>query len=212
MPPPYVAAAQGRIIGELHGQQTVNVLHFATNDLISDPGSLDAILLELAAALLDCAITTLLPAVTSDWTLKFCDAKRILPTPSDPIIATAPAASVGTLGPTSVSFAASLASVRTGTGARRGRGRVFLPPPGEANVTASAIDPGTMLALTAFLACMAGKFMGPGKSTPWELGVLSRKDLAGVGGSMNNAFRLATQLSPVADMAVMRSRRKGHGA
>lgn len=212
MPAPWVAVAQGRIVGEIHGQQTVNVIHFATNDLISDPGTLDTILLELAQALLDCAVTTLIPAVTSDWTLKYCDAKRILPVPSDPIIATADAGEVGSLSATSVSFAASLVNIRTGLAGRRGRGRIFLPPPGEGEVTASSMTPGTILLLTAFAACLAGKFMGASPSTPWRLGVLSRKTLSGTLGSMDNAFGIATQLSPVADMAVMRSRRKGHGS
>lgn len=212
MPTPWARGAECRIIGELHGQQTVNVLHFATNEVVSDPGTLDALLLALATNMLACVIDTLLPAVSIDWKAVKVDAKTIYPAPSDPIIATADAGSVGELGVTSVSFASSLATIRTGTGVRRGRGRIFLPPPGEAQVTASSIDAGTLVLITAFLACVAGKFMGDSPTTDWRLGVLSRKDLAGVGGNFDNSFRLATQLSPVADLAVMRSRRKGHGA
>lgn len=212
MPAPWSAGAQCRIIGEIHGQQTVNVLHFATNDTIADEGELDTILLALAAAMLDCVITTLLPAVTSDWKAVKCDARRISPSPSDPIVATADAGSVGELSASSVSFASSLVSVRTGGGGRRGRGRIFLPPPGEAEVSASAIDSGTLTLITAFLTCVAGKFMGTGATTPWRLGILSRKQLSGIGGTFDGSFRLATSLNPVADLAVMRSRRKGHGA
>ena len=90
MPPPYVAHAQGRIIGEIHGQTTVNVMHFATHDEIADEGELDTILLALATAILECTIETLLPAVTSDWRAIQCDAKRISDPTSDPVIATAP--------------------------------------------------------------------------------------------------------------------------
>lgn len=212
MAAPWVAGAQGRIIGEIHGQQTVNVIHFATNDQIQDEGNLDTILLQLAEALLDCALTTLLPATTADWKLIRCDAKRIYPTPSDPIIATAPGNSVGTLGATSASFLASLISVRTGGGGRRGRGRIFLPPAGEANIAQSAIDGPTIVLLTAFAACLAGKFLGAGPSTPWRLGVYSRKNDAAATGTFDNSFRIATSLNPVADVACMRSRRKGHGA
>jgi len=212
MPAPYVAHAQARIIGELHGQQTINVLHFVTHTEIADEGELDTLLLQLATALLECVITTLLPAVTSDWKVIRCDAKRIFPTPSDPIVATADSGSVGELSATSVSFAASLVNVRTGGGGKQGRGRMFLPPPGEAQVTSSTIDPGTLTLITAFLTCLAGKFMGAGATTPWLLGVLSRKHMSGIGGTADNSFREATSLNPVADLGVMRSRRKGHGA
>jgi hypothetical protein len=212
MAAPWARGAECRIIGELHGQQTVNVLHFATNEVVSDPSSLDTLLLTLAEAMLACVIETLLPAVSIDWKAVKVDAKAIYPTPSDPVIATADAGSVGELGVTSVSFASSLVTLRTGTGVRRGRGRIFLPPPGEAQVTASAIDPGTLTLITAFCTCVAGKFLGASPTTDWRLGVLSRKDLSGVGGNFDNSFRIVTQLSPVADLAVMRSRRKGHGA
>jgi hypothetical protein len=212
MAAPWTAGAQARIIGTLHGQQTVNVLHFATNDEILDQGSLDTLLLQLAQALLDCAISTLLPAVTIDWTLVKTDAKRIYPTPSDPIIATAPAGSEGDLGAASVSFASSLMSVRTGGGGRQGRGRIFLPPAGEAQTANSLVDGPTLVLLAAFASCLAGKFMGASPTTAWRLGVYSRTHDAATGGTFDNSFRVATQLSPVAAVAVMRSRRVGHGA
>jgi hypothetical protein len=212
MAAPWVAGAQARIIGQLHGQETVNVLHFATNDEILDQDSLDTLLLQLADALKDCVLSTLLPGVTADWTFIKSDAKRIYPTASDPIVSTAPAGSVGELGATSVSFAASLLSIRTGGGGRRGRGRMFLPPAGEAQTANSNLDAGTLLLLAAFAACMAGKFLGSSPTTAWRLGVYSRTNDAGTGGTFDNSFRVATQLSPVAAVAVMRSRRVGHGS
>jgi len=212
MPAPWVAGAQARIIGEIHGQQTVNVLHFATNDEIADEAELDTILLALAAALLDCAVTTLLPAVTADWKLIKTDAKRIYPTLSDPILATADPGSVGELSATSTPFIASLVSLRTGGGGRRGRGRMFLPPAGEGEIAQSAIDGPTLALITAFCTCLAGKFLGSSPTTPWRLGVLSHKQLTSLGGTFDGSFRVVTSLNPVADCAVIRSRRKGHGA
>lgn len=212
MAAPWVAGAQARIHGELHGQQTVNVLNFATNSSILDGGALDVLLLQLATALLDCVITSLLPAVTVDWRAVSCDAKRIYPTPSDPIVATAAASQLGGKSATSVSFAASLLSLRTGGGGRKGRGRMFLPPPGEAEIVASGLDAGTMTAIAAFAACMAGKFLGASPTTDWRLGVLSRKTAGPTNSAFDSAFRIVTSLNPVADVACMRSRRKGHGA
>lgn len=211
MAAPWVAGAQARIIGVIHGQQTVNVMHFATNDAIEDEGALDTILLALATAIGECVVDTLLPAVSQDWTFQKADARRIYPTPSDPIIYTAPGGSVGELGVSSVSFAASLLNIRTGGGGRRGRGRVFLPPAGEAQIANSAIDGPTLVLLAAFAACVATKFMGADPDTPWHLGVYSRKNDSEVGGTFDNSFRVATQLSPVANVAVMGSRKIGHG-
>lgn len=212
MPAPWVAGAEARIVGELHGQQCINVFHFATNEQILDEGALDTILLALATGLLQCAVEKLLPAVTSDYKLIQCDAKRIAPAPSDPIIATAEAGAVGTRGPTSVSFAASLINKRTGGGGRRGRGRMFLPPAGEADITASAIDNATLLLLTEFATCLAQKFLGVGATTPWRLGVYSRTNDIATGGTFDNSFREVTSLNPVADVAKIGSRRKGRGA
>lgn len=211
MPAPWVAGAQCRIIGEIHGQRTVNVMNFATNDAIADEAELDTILLALATAMLACVVDTLLPAVTSDWKVVQCDAKRIYPTASDPIVATADAGAVGELSASSVSFASSLVNIRTGGGGKRGRGRVFLPPPGETEVSASSIDAGTLTLITAFLTCVAGKFMGSGATTPWRLGIYSRKADSETGGTFDNSFRQATSLNPSVTLAVMRSRKVGHG-
>lgn len=213
MPAPWSHGARVRIVGEIHGSQCINVMHFATNQVISDnPGELDEQLLQLAQAMLECCVETLLPAVTSDYKLIQVDAARVAPVPSDPIIATAPGDSVGQLAPTSVSFAASLVHIRTGGGGRSGRGRIFLPPPGEAQMTASSIDPGTLLLITEFLLCVGGKFMGAGATTPWLLGVLSQKILANNVANFDAAFRLATSLNPVSNTALLSSRKKGHGS
>lgn len=212
MPAPWAAGAQARIIGEIHGSQTVNVMHFATNTNVDDPGTLDTLLLQLAEALLDCAVQTLIPAVTSDWKLVRCDAKRIYQALGDPIVATAPANTVGQLSPTSVSFAASLVHLRSGIDGRKGRGRLFLPPPGEGEVTASDMDGPTAVAIAAFLACVAGKFLGNGATTPWRLGVLSRKDLNGNLANFNNSFRVVASMNPVVTLAKIGSRKKGRGA
>jgi len=88
---------------------------------------------------------------------------------------------------------------------------MFLPPAGEAQIAQSTIDGPTLVLIAAFTACVATKFMGADPETPWHLGILSQKDLSGIGGNFDNSFRIATSLNPVADCAVMRSRRKGRG-
>lgn len=212
MAAPWGSGAQARIIGEMHGSQTVNVLNFGTNEQVLDAGQLDTILLQLAQALFDCVRETFLPAVTSDWKLVRVEAQRIYPVLSDPVVVTGISTDVGELGVASTSFIASLVNIRSGIGGRRGRGRMFLPPAGEPQIANSDIDGPTLLLIAAFLACLATKFMGTTPSTDWRLGVLSRTDLAGSIGNFDSAFRVATSLNPVATCASLRSRKKGRGA
>lgn len=216
MAAPWALGAQARIVGTLHGQDTVNVLHFATNTAELDISPPSPLLTALVEAILACVIEALLPAVTQDWTARYVDARFVYngggsPIGTDPVIATAPAGSVGELGVTSVSFASSLVNIRTGLGGRRGRGRMFLPPAGEAQTAASMIDEGTMDLITAFLLCMAGKFLGSSPTTDWRLGVLSRTIAGPTNANFNAGFFIASQLSPVARVAVLSRRKIGHG-
>jgi hypothetical protein len=216
MPAPWAGGALVRIKGEIHGQETVNVLHFATNTVESDVSPPSPLLTALVTAVIECVIETLLDAVTVDWTAKSVDARYIYNTGSspltDPVIATAPGGSVGLRGASSVSFAASLVNLRTGVAGRRGRGKMFLPPPGEADMTASDIANDVLLLLAAFGTCMAGKFLGASPTTAWRWGVLSRKTFEQtVGGGFDPAFHIISQISPVAASAVIARRKKGRG-
>ena len=204
--------AEVRVVGELHGSECVNVWHVASTEVFVDFETWESALLLLAAAMLECCQQFLLPAVTSDYRLVRTEAKRIYPTATDPFIQTALAGDVGQLGPTSVSFASSLVNIRTGQGGKRGRGRKYLPPPGEANIEASNLDNDTLIAIAAFLTCVATKFVGATPAANWHLGVLSRKDAAGILGNLPGAFRQAQSLNPVVSVACMRSRKKGHGS
>jgi hypothetical protein len=211
MPAPWARGAQFRIIGELHGQTTVNVFHAATNTVVNDGGPLDQLLLFAAQAIRDCVVDLLLPAVTSDWRFIATEGRQIYPASGDPITVTGVPENVGELGPCSHSISSALMRVRTGTGGRSGRGRMFLPPPGEPQIAVSTIDGPTLVLLAAFASCIAVKFIGQNPETEWHLGVLSRKNLAAVGGSFDAAFRVATTLSPVADLSYLGSRRLGRG-
>lgn len=211
MSAPWARGARLRIVGRMHGSQTVNVIHFATNTVVNDGANLDALLLALATAMLDCVLDSLLPAITSDWTVDHVDAQGIYPVLTDPVVATPQGVNAGTSAAQNVSFAATLVNLRTGIGGRRGRGKMFLPPPGDAQVTNSIIDPVPIQTVVEFLACVAGKFGGAAPTTDWHIGVLSRKDLKEVGGTFDNSFRLVTQMTPSNVVAVMRSRKLGHG-
>lgn len=211
MPAPWARGARARILGTIHGQQTVNVLHFATNTQLNDGPQLDTELLALAAAILECVVDVFLPLVTSDWTVQQVQAQSIAPTLSDPVVASAPLASNGGGTSTNVGFASALINLRTGGAGRRGRGKIFLPPPGDAAITNGVIsDDAFFDGLTEMLTCLAGKF-GDAGTTNWKIGVLSRENLKAAGGTFDNSFRLITQMTPSRTIACMRSRKIGHG-
>ena len=213
MPPPWAAGARLRIVGEIHGSETNNVLHFATNTQgWDDPTFLRDQLILLLQALRDCVRETLLPAVSSDWRMVRVEGNLIKPTTSDTIVVTGDLTDVGELSPVSTSFQAALVNVRSGIGGRRGRGRMFLPPPGEAEIVSSDIDGPTLALLALFLACVAGKFMGANPSTIWRLGVLSRTDAGPTLANFDTGFREAQSLNPVTTVAIMSSRKKGVGS
>ena len=212
MPPGnWARGARLTIEGEIHGQQTVNVLHFGTDIVANDEGQLNTILLQLAQAMRDCVVEFLLPAVSSDWRFIRTTAREISPTKTDPLIASGITSNVGELGVASHSFAASLVQIRTGAGGRSGQGRMFLPPPGEGQTANSLIDEPTLVLLAAFTACVATKFMGASPESNWHLGILSQKTYQNTPGNFNSSFRVAVSLNLSQEAAVMRSRRRGNG-
>jgi len=204
--------AEVTVIGSLQGQACVNRWHFGTSTAHVDTDDWELVLIQLANAMLQCVVEKLLPAVTSNYTAIRVEAKNVGPLVSDPAIATANPGSVGLLGPTSVSFASTLVNLRTGRDGKRGRGKKYFPPPGEANVTDSEVDEGTLISLAEFLACVAEKFVGAGATQEWVLGVVSQKDRKSVGGNYLNSFRAVKQMNPSALLAVKASRKKGRGA
>lgn len=204
--------AQVRIVGSLQGQRCINVLHFATETIINDPSEVPALLLQLANALLECAVNTLLPGVTSDYTLLRIDVRSLMTNDNLEVSVQPAGPAVGALSPTSTSFLSTLLNHKTSGGGKRGRGKTFLPPVGEAEITSSTIDPGTVVTIIAFVTCVFGKFVGPAKTTDWFFGVLSKKGLNDAGGSFQNSFRKVTTTTVNTTVAKMGSRKKGVGA
>lgn len=214
MPAPWSAHAQARILGNIHGQDTVTVLNFATNTVINGTQELDQRLKELANAIKDCVLETLVPAASIDWTFNQVEVVRTAPDQSDPVINDNVVATNGTAGVQGVSVASQLVSNRTGQGGRKGRGKLFLPPAGEDHATQGKWDPAALALIAAFCACMAGKFIGGGATSIWRLGVLSRKKEGDppVLPAIDTRFRETVQLVPVELIAYMTSRKVGRGS
>lgn len=207
MPNPFQAIGEVTINGTLHGQQTVNVLHFGANG--AEP-NWDALITDI----LSCITTALRPAVSSDWTLDKLTHRRIWPTLGDPVDHFPAAATAGTGLPAEVSFAAAIIRINTGLGGRRHRGRMFIPGVVANDVNKSQFTDVALARLVVFAACMAGKFIkAPGAvdNPAFELGVLSRTQAKVQGETLQTAFTPAVALTPQRVVGVMRSRRIGHG-
>ena len=211
MAAPYSLGVRLRIIGKLQGEDCINVMHFGTNTEVSDAGATDALILALLTAMLQCCTEQLLPAASSDYNLQGLEAIPIHPTKGDPHFLAAPADSNGTKSPVSASFLASLVQVRTGLGGRTHRGRIFLPPAGETEMSSSAYTGPEMLALQQFINCVIGKFAKDVGTTEWRLGVLSRKGATNADPAFDTHFTEATSLTASTQVAKMSSRKKGHG-
>lgn len=204
--------AELRLVGTLQGQRCINVFHFATETVINDPQELNTLLLQLANAMLECAVTTLLPAVTSNYKLLRVDARSIKD-PDHPEVSVQPeGTNEGELSVTSTSFLATLLNHKTGGGGKRGRGKTFLPPVGELQMSDGSIDNGTLPLVIAFVTCVFGKFVGASKTTDWFFGVWSKKAFTSAGGSFDTAFRKVTTTTVNTTVAKMGSRKKGIGA
>lgn len=201
-----------RIVGQMEGQETDNVLHFKCVGASSD------VELHLIVALVTCFVTHLLPVLTSSWTLQKVVWKKVspalgveqvyqtdMPAPGEGNAAALP------------SYASAVISKRTLTGGRDHRGRMYIPGIPEDQTTNSNIDPASDLwaGLLAFAACMISEFYHPdpaGGTDIFDFVVYSRK----LGGSSFpyglTGVTAVSQLNPVAALGTTRSRKVGRGS
>ena len=207
---PLAHIAQVVVKGKVNGQDYRNVLHFGS-DVDGWDGDPNAILVALAAAVFHCFVTVLLPGLSQDISVESCTAKRIFPALTDEALDATNAGAGGIATHSLPSFCSSLIDIKTGSGGRRNRGRMFLPPPLEDEVAQSLLDADALNVLTQFCQCLVGKFVGAGATTAWRIGVLSRAAITG-GSAVNVAFKEAKTLTPVALVAVQRRRKIGKGS
>lgn len=203
---------QVRLLGKIHGQQYVNVFHFGTNENAADNAALIALMDQLAAAMITCALNFLLPAVTSDFNLEGIGVQQLHPFISDEVEDSVAAGSVGQRGTCNASFESILMRVKTGFAGKRKRGRHFLPPPGDVDLLQSLLQDGpAAIAFSEFIDCIVDNFIGASANTPFRLGVLSAKTLQENPGNYDLAFTEAANLQIEQSMTSLRSRKVGHG-
>lgn len=202
---------QVRIVGQVEGQETNNILYFMAASPIDD------VELRLIVALIECFQTHLIPVVSSAWQLKEVHWKRVNPTlgvenifvPGGQVQGQGNAAALP-------SFCSALVSIRTDLGGRSHRGRMFLPGLPEAATINSVFDTDHAFwaALLAFVACVAAKFIlgDPPGTNAFQMMVYSRK-LGGTAFPLGNAgFTAVKRLVPNQLIATTRSRKVGRGS
>lgn len=210
---PFNAGIRARVVGDINGEDCIQVLHFG----VLVPWNVDTItvnnrLKELANAIAACIRDTLLPAVTAGYIFRFVECKAIFPNESDFVQDDGPNNLTGDGLGQGVNVASQLVHVKTGQGGRRGRGRNFWPPAGENVATLGEWDPAALALIAAFCACMAGKFMEPNPTTDFRLGVYSPTIDNILGQDFADAFSPAVTLTPSNVISTMGTRRKGKGS
>lgn len=180
------------------GQQMYNVFHFKS-------AGVQPIIANLLQVLFECAVTNLLPVLADSIQLVGADVQNMpgtgaLEAEYTPVaVAEGGDASAGL--PT---FNAVVVNLRSLTGGRTGRGRMFLPGIPTAHVDTDQYDDPFDVALTAFLDCLATAFFigDPPAALQFRMGVWSKKD---------NALHEVASYKKQRLIASMRSRRVGHG-
>lgn len=201
---------QVRIVGDIEGTETNNVLHFMAGTPVDD------VELRLIQALVECIVTNLLPVTSSSWSLRQLVWQQCAPTLGVQHIYIPPEAGPGG-GPAAAlpSYCSAVVSIRTAMGGPSKRGRMYLPGIPEAATTISTLDSGNAFwtGLVAFVVCVGTKFIlgDVAPANAFQLMVYSRK----LGGSQMpyapNGFQPVTSMHAVQQLGTTRSRKLGVG-
>lgn len=194
------------INGEIHGQRTVNVLHFKA--VQGGPNLLTL----LVTAVVQCIIESLLPRLSSEWRFHGVKATQ-LTGDFDELIDSSQSAQGGVAQDAMPSLIAAVIRFHTAKRGRRGRGRMYI-----AGAVTTSEDESQWenpdVTFGDFLTCLLTKFVGFQGDVPtdnnWRLVVYSRKDDED-GMSLQDACALVVGGSVNGDVCTMRSRKLGHG-
>lgn len=197
---------QATVTGSIDGQQTNNVLNFRDSDvLVGDENT-------LAEAICECFIDSLIPGLSSDFTLQQVSVKKILPTAGNEAIFTPATGAIGGIAGSLPSFNAAVLSLRTAKGSKSGRGRMYLAGLPNTGENASRVSDSLQSVIVAFAVCMIGKFVSGPLLEGFEWGVLSKKNLAATPGDQSSWWSPITETVVNQSIGTMRSRKIGSGS
>jgi len=202
---------QLRFEGQLEGQQVVNVMHFSA---LADDAD---VITHLVLVAIGCFLNNIIPATTVSYSLQRVVARLVAPTLGPDHVIVPQGQLQGTQTTNQLpSFVAGVISIHTVRPGRSGRGRMYIAGLTDNDVVGSILDPnqGFWGALVAFITCILTNFSVPDNPQPgqWAFGVMSRK-LGGAKPPFSAAgFAAVTEMTPVAQVGTMRSRKVGHGS
>lgn len=212
-------AAQGEVWevtteGTQEGQQVMNIWHFRCDTAVDDVES------RMLRAIMECFLLHIIPVAASTFQLTRVHGKRVYPN-LGPIIEVVPEATDEVegqaVGDATPSFVSVCIGIHTARGGREGRGRKFIMAVPEGATQGSVIPPTNAywLAILAFAACVAGKFINtdePLDANRISVGVMSRK----LGGPKPpytvDGFAPAINLKPLTRISHTVTRKVGRGS
>jgi hypothetical protein len=199
---------------KIENQDCLNIHHFQAITSISDVET------TLLLALIQC-LEAFAPIRANTFKFEGLQAKQVTPI-LGPLIEQDTTTGFDIMGEgvgdAGVSFNSAVVSIHTTRGGRSGRGRMYIGGlPESATVGSNFVSNSEFwLALVAYLACVAGKFIrttnDPNVGQVWDLGVVSRK----LGGAKPpftaGSFARATSLQPNMLVKSTISRKVGRGS
>jgi hypothetical protein len=164
--------AEATIIGKINDEDYRNRIHFSTETMEWDTNGLQ-LLTTLCTELSADVVSGFLGALSNEFQFIGVAAKRIAPDTSDIVEVFTDAGPGGVAGQALPSFNCMLAHKKSGKGGRKGRGRMFLPPPLEAHADKGKLIAAGVAVIEEFLDGLRTHFIGAGGSSVWSLGVLN---------------------------------------
>jgi len=198
-----------RVYQACHGAQVVNVMHFVQDDPIPTRGAL-----ELAQDYLTNMSTSMRGRASQNVSFQYVEVQSIVPFVGGPAIVNFPGGTTGSVSGSAVSATlAEVITIYSQRGGRRGRGRLFLPPPETSGASASGglWLPAQTTKTTAFAVALAARYIDATKPIGWALGVWSKASGPQFPPWTTSQFARATGLTVRTTIRTQRRRQVGVG-
>jgi len=198
-----------RIYQLMHGAQVVNVLHF-----VEDLPAVGAGASGLANDFVTNMTTTLKARASNNVTFQYVEVQKIVPFEGGPAVVSFPGGTIGGVAGNSVSATlCEVVTIYSQRGGRRGRGRIYLPPPETSSTSAgSGVWTATQTARTqTFCNAFATRYIGAAGLVAYCLGVWSRASGPQFPPWSTSQFARATGLTIRTTMRTQRRRQVGVG-
>lgn len=168
-----IHVAEVTIMGKINGEDYRNRIHFATTTAEFDTNGI-TLLTALATEVSAAFVSGFLAALSDEFSFQGVRAKRVFPALSDEVEVVSDAGPGGVAANALPSFNSMLVHKKSGKGGRKGRGRMYLPPPLETHTEKGKLLPAGLAVIEQLLDGLRAAFLGDAGSSQWVIGVLNR--------------------------------------